>query len=76
MNALMLLQTLRPAQPALRPSHLAPRGKGLPVCFKPLRGFKPSRVSKRALTTFYLASRPSQLAARLSQLIKRPSEAL
>ena len=74
MNALMLLQTLRPAQPALRPSHLAPRGKGLPVCFKPLRGFKPPMASKRALRTYYLASRPSQWAARISELVKKPSQ--
>ena len=69
MNALMLLQTLRPAQPALRPSHLAPRGKGLPVCFKFPRGFKPPRAYKQAIRTYYLASRPSQWAARLSELV-------
>ena len=67
MNALMLL-------PALRTLQLAPGGKGLPVGFKPLRGFKPPRASKRALRTYYLASRHSQLAARLSESIKRPSQ--
>ena len=70
----MLLQTLRPAQPALRPSQLAPRGKGLPVGFKPERGLKPPMASKWALRTYYLASRLSHLAARLSELIERPSQ--